>query len=247
MRIWWSLALAAAACAASGVSSAVAQEPGSISTAGDEDFQAEFVPIPELDGALSADLGLVTHFDLSGAGRLPALGIGAALGWKHFFDIHGALALRARIRGGASWGQFDDVLGHIGLELGLGLRGYSDQWVFGELGVAAIVDLLIWDFDPAAQRAYGTGDQVLGMRVGGGLETDVGLLWYLGPYLFGDLGAQAHVTWVEVGGVSGVSLEMRWRLRFDWGFATDVLGVEADPASRDELFRGPNDNGGDVE
>jgi len=206
-----------------------------------DDARWEIVFAPELTGAFSTDVRLFntfTPFD-DHLEILPDFGIAGATGWRHYLDAHGAFSISTRLRGGAT---FDAApLGHVGLEAGLHARGYNAQYLFLGGGLVTSVDLLVWNPDAATRRDIGGGGAVsedtwVGWRLGLGLETTAGMLWFLRPYLFGEIGAIVQLELLDVGPLDGTAITGRWLLRFDWAQPTDPSQPDATWEEREELF-----------
>lgn len=177
------------------------------------DSTLRIIVIPPLAGALSFELGPTGRFALADQlGELPGLGIGGTIGWRSFFDDYGRFSIR-------TYGLADRAgLGSSGTgamwRLGGGaqflFRGYTDDFVFGGWGFGAEAAFVRWNGLSEASR---NGWQVTSL-----VELSVGQLFSSSPFTFGETSTAIGLSYTDVGPASGVSVELRWLIRFDWAF-----------------------------
>ena len=193
---------------------------------------AEIVFVPELHGAVSAQGYLSQSFGVADDNieAFPSSMAGVAVGYRHFFDVHGALNLLTRLRYARSTAGRDEdgSAWEPGGDAGLFVRGYSNTFAYLGAGVIAGADVLSWDRLPGAlAERYTKGeDHALGMSLAAGLETHIGMVWYLATYLFGEIGAEMTLEHVRVGGVVATGVSGRWVLRIEWGVRAGSPGGE---------------------
>src|SRR5690606_37490088 len=149
----------------------------------------------------------------------------------YFLDYHGQINLTTRLRvthSIASDAETGDLFS-VGADIALYFRAISDQFLMGSVAPLVVFDLLVSSDHPALG-----GDTTVGYRVGGGLESNFGILWYLDPYLFAETGVAATASYIDVGAVDGVQLMFEWIIRFDWG----LRDLDPDNIKEvDELYR----------
>lgn len=168
--------------------------------------------VPAFDGAVSFEVTLSDGFtlgttDLDGP---PALLAGGALGYQWMLDPHGAMSVRFRGYAEHSFGSQNGALFGYGGDVGFYLRGYDPQFLYAGAGVFAGGGGSLWD--PPE------GPSVSGWHLNAGVETNFGMLWFLSPYLFGEIAARASFEYVDLGGMSDERVLVTWALRFDWAF-----------------------------
>ena len=177
--------------------------------------------VPELLGAATLDLALTNRFDgfVDGyALGLPEVGGDVALGWRHYLDPWGqaSLGLNVGLAFQVARDERRPTVYHPRLGFGGRLRGLSEEFMSFALGVYAEAGPVLLegglpppDFPELAGEASGLAWSV-------GIETGPGRLFFLSPYVFGELTARIGLESVLVGGVSVQSLTGGLRLGFDW-------------------------------
>lgn len=175
------------------------------------DHRQKLIVVPPLAGALSAEAGMMGRFGLSGIERLPSLGLGATLGWRSFLDDRGASSIRTyalvdragiesrgagglwRVGGGVQWLS----------------RGVNDDFFTAGWGLGLEGSYLRWTQADTVET---------GWQVFSGVELNVGGLFATRPFLFAESVTSIGLSYSELVSESGLSLELRWVVRFDWAF-----------------------------
>ena len=175
----------------------------------DEFVSVPFVPAFSGAVSLEATLSNAFTFRASNLDAPPSLLAGAALGYHWMFDPHGATSLRFRAYAEHSVESLSGAMWAWGGDFGFYLRGYDPQFLYGGVGVFAGAGGTQWESPK--------GD-VTGWRLNLGAETNFGMLWFLSPYLFGELAARASFEVLDLGALTDQRVLVTWALRFDWAW-----------------------------
>jgi hypothetical protein len=192
--------------------------------------------VPHLKGALTLDLGGETRFPAVLGDAEPAVPeewLRLSVGYLHYFDGHGRLALGGYLSGGLSTGsdQAPEPNDAHRLDLGVALRsrGINRDFVHGTLGLFAEAGVQF----AGEPLPGGPGDE-LAVRWAGGVEAGMGLLWLLRPYVFGETLFRLGVESVSFGGARHTAVFGGLRLQFDWALRT---GADAPLTHEEEAQR----------
>ena len=176
--------------------------------------QATFF-VPALPGAITLDLMLEGHGLLGDPVHgLPTTSVRFDAGYLHYLDGHGRAAVGGYVGGGASVGDDGPAYARVDVGATFRLRGISDNFYHGTLAFFGEVGLLA-----APGRAVECPEcETVASRIAGGVETGVGLLWYLDPYIFGESVARLGVESVRLDGRRVTAVFAALRLALDFTF-----------------------------
>lgn len=216
--------------------------------------QALFVP--RLKGAFTFDAALESRLHPWARPEvfLPEDQLAFHLGYLHYLDHAGRLAVGGYLGGGVGLesqrAPAPPTHGRLDLGVVLRLRALSPRFFHGAFGLWGEGSLIAPSAPRADQRpAVGTpaseaaGDWL--PRVAGGVEVGFGLLWFLDPYLSGEVLFRFGVEAVVADGVTHPALIGGIRFNFDWaqrlGAAADHLDDPEQPPPDPGGARGPFD------
>lgn len=205
--------------------------------------------VPELLGAATLDLQLTNRFDGLVDGYdlgLPAVGGDFAVGWRHYLDPWGQAALGVNVGFGFQSDSDDPrrpSVYHPRVGLSGRLRGLSEDFLSFTLGLYVEAGPVLLDgglpppdFPDLAGASSGGAWAV-------GIETGPGKLFWLSPYIFGEVTARIGLESVRIGGVTVNSLTAGLRLGLDWALLDSTPSAPPDeppPARGDGLPTGPD-------
>lgn len=228
MKLWGTLAISALTLLGPGVGRAqVGPEALGLS----EDMaSARIYLVPELIGAftLSVEYGsrLDTFALLSGPTPIvPGTSVSARAGWRQYLDPWGRLNLGLYGGVGRSISGFGDDRAAIYEEATLGLslqrRSMSPSFVYIISGLYAEGGAL-WVED-------GSRD-LTGHRWAAGLESGIGGLAYVEPYVFAEMSGRLGVEGVSIDGLNSTALTASLRISFDFCIPQGAASaLEGDP------------------
>lgn len=177
--------------------------------------------VPHLTGAWTFDVGGETRFPSvldEPEPSIPEEWLRLHVGYLHYLDGHGRVAWGGYLGGGFSLGS-DQVpvpndATRLDLGLALRLRSISHDFVHATVRVFAEVGVQF------AEPVLGRVDDDLAVRFAGGLETGVGLLWLLDPYVFGETLFRVGVETIDYADQRYTAVFGGLRLQFDWALQT---------------------------
>lgn len=179
--------------------------------------------VPPLDGALTLGAGLQSRALSEELVYGPEGMAELMLGGRLYLDEVGAVALGAHVRGALTLPQAQasplaarrpDYWG-VDAGLHLQLRGMSEDFIFGLVGVLVEVGALGHDGDALPQDPLAPAPGP-GLRAYAGLEGGFGFLGWLDPYIYAESGVRLGVERVQLGGATLWSLHFAWEARLDF-------------------------------
>ncbi len=209
------------------VTPAAAQAPTARLSNTDPEAQGEpFYLVPELGGELTLELGgsVRRAGEVQGGSALPELGGVGRLGYRRYLDAIGQLALGGYLAGQVDASSAPRRGSLDALSLGVSLEGrlmnpslffiLFGLWAEGGLVTYAPLD----DASPATPLPPEALQQdALGWRVAAGVESGLGVLGWLDPYIYGEVPIWLGVEHVELdSGASWTATILGARLRFGW-------------------------------
>ncbi len=206
--------------------SGVLRAQPAVQIGGDSLMESSFIMVPELESAFTLALSFENSFPRAlgeSALQLPHQHLRAHLGYMNYLDPRGRNGLGLYLGGGLSLPQAE--LGKtLRLDLGLHYRKrfitpqfhHASLGAFLEGGVLFLRDAParqdgLWIVEPA-ERAW---------RVALGVETGVGTLWSLRPYLWGELAPRMGLEFISHDGIEEWRIFGMINIQFDWGQRLD--------------------------
>jgi hypothetical protein len=182
--------------------------------AADEPGRTVLLFVPELRGAVTFGFearSALERVPIAGEPSVPPTSVLGHLGYRLYLDPHTRALLGAYLEVGGT-GEQPDRTAVTNLDFGVELmaRAVSRDFFFGGLGLFGEAGPVFLRQSPPENVEARTG-----LRWAAGLESDLGMLWYLDPYLLADVAGRVGVESVTAAGTRFVSLFASLRVTFD--------------------------------